>query len=673
MSVILEARNLKFSYKIGEPVLRSVSFVIEQGDFVAVTGPSGSGKSTLFYLLGALAENFDGEILFRGTNYQRMNAKEKSIFRNREIGFVFQQFHLLARATVLDNVLLPTYYPYDTSLPTHQDRERAMEILSHLGIEELAHRKPQELSGGQQQRVAIARALIRNPNIVLADEPTGNLDSKSAAAVMEIFKKLHAEGKTVILVTHSSEVSAQCSRVLKFKDGQLESDTRLTPLKKTAVDAQVSHLEPRLEKFPFSSYLRAMVPAWQNVTRTKAKSALTMLGVVLGIAAVLTTMSLGSYTKQRILDSYQSLGVNTLNFAGYQNWRGTGKDFSISIFKEFSWKSDVLAMMRVFPDIEYASPISRGGQEETFNYGGQAFKENISVYGVNEQYFLISNQTLSIGRHLSYLDIENANPVCVIGADVHTKLFAGVTPISKTITVASSYDSNYPCRVVGVLAPQPAPPDGGFRPDSAIYIPYTYSVKNISNPWQRAIMELRLKVADGGDPDEVGKQIMGYFKSRYGTSGEFNFYSNAKVIAQMKLFLTVFSLLLTAVASIALVVGGVGINNMMLVNLSERLKELGLRKALGATPTQIRALVLTESIVICGIGGVIGIVFGVIGYQSLIFAATKLLKDIQYEWIFQPGAILASTSAIILTGILSGLVPALRAERLQVIDALRQE
>lgn len=672
MKALFEIRQLQFSYKVGEPVLKNVSFDVQQGDFVAVTGPSGSGKSTLFYLLGALTEKFNGDIFFEDYNYRQMTPKQKSILRNQSIGFVFQQFHLLPRATVLENVLLPTYYPYDNSQPTEKDREQALQILNQLGLSEFTHRKPQELSGGQQQRVAIARALIRNPDVILADEPTGNLDSKSTADVMRIFKELHAQGKTIILITHSAEMASQCARILQFKDGQLESDTRQAPLRSTP-----SIIEPPLQDktntFPLTTYLHALKPSWHNIARTKAKSVLTMLGVILGVAAVLTTMSLGSYAKVKILDSYESLGVNTMRLFAYPNWRRSSKDFSLAVFKDLNWEKDALPMSRIFSEVELMSPFIRDW-DSTFNYGGLSLKDKTATFGVNEQYFVISNQELALGRTISFVDIEKANPVCTLGANVKNKLFLSEDPLSKNVQInMGNENQSFPCRVIGIMKPQAAPPDSNMVPDNTIYMPYTYMQKNITNMWRRDINELRLKIRDGHDPDKTGQEIVGYFKSRYGTTGEFEAYSNAKVIQQMKLFLTVFSSLLTAVAIIALIVGGVGINNMMLVNLAERLKELGLRKSLGATPKQIRALVLTESILLCGLGGAIGLLCGFIGYQSLIFAATKLLPQIEYEWVFQPLAMLAASAAIVVTGILSGLVPAVRAERLEVIEALRQE
>lgn len=674
MTPLFEVKELKFAYRKDEPVLRGVSFSLAEGDFAAVTGPSGSGKSTLFYLLGALVSRFEGEIFFRGKAHRDVSESDKAAFRNHEIGFVFQQFYLLRRATVLENVLLPTYYPYDTSRPTDADRRRALDLLSRLGLSELSARMPHELSGGQQQRVAIARALIRDPSVILADEPTGNLDSRSAAMVMDTLNALHAEGKTVIIITHSDEIAGRCRRILRFKDGRIESDVRHSPAPEAGGGGRPRPaVKPSIGRIPLLPYFRALRPAWENIARTKTKAALTMLGVILGIAAVLTTMSLGTYAKQKILASYEALGVNNANITGYQNWRRSSREFSPSVFRAFSWERDVVPMMQIFGEIEMASPVITSWAP-TFNHGGLSLTEdNTAALGVNERYYWITNQHLAEGRSFTGLDVDNANPVCVIGAKVKANLFPRTPPISSTITIVdSNQGGEIPCRVIGVLRPTPSQSEG-ISPDAQIYLPYSYLERALTTPWQREIREIRVKIHAGFDPDDVGKQIEGYLKSRYGNSGRFQANSNARVIEQMKLFLNVFSALLTAVAMIALLVGGVGINNMMLVNLSERLQELGLRKALGATPNQIRALVLTESVLLCGLGGIIGIISGFLGYQGLIYAATRLLPNMTYEWVIEPLAVISAFAAIVVTGILSGFVPAMRAEKLEVIEALRQD
>jgi macrolide transport system ATP-binding/permease protein len=673
---LIEARELRFSYRVGEEILKGVSFKIHAGELVAVTGPSGSGKSTLFYLLGCLLDRYKGEVFYQGTPTRELDPSRRAWLRNQGVGFVFQQFYLLPRASVLDNILLPTFYPYDHSAPSPADRERALSLATKLGIEDLLERRPQELSGGQQQRVAIARALLRDPPVILADEPTGNLDTKSSAAVMEILESLHREGRTVIIVTHSPDIAARCQRVLRVRDGLLEADTtrELTSPNETASPIPAQRKLPSSGSFAgtgLRALLRSVPASLDNIRRSKAKSLLTMLGVSLGVAAVLSTMSLGSYAKDRILEGYESLGVNTLRFIGYPNWRRSGTGFATSVFRDFKMEADIRPLLRVFPQIQAITPL-RSMSDLNFSFGGLSYSENTGVMGVNENFFAITGSEIVEGRGLSAFDLESASPVCVIGAELRKQLFPGLDPIGKQLSAGEEGRSSLSCRIIGVLDRQPSAQEGA-QPDSQIFIPETFFVRSATTPWERELHHILIKIAPGFDPAEMGAQFEGFFVSRYGDTGEFRADSDTKLLSQMKLFLDVFSGLLTAVALIALLVGGVGINNMMLANLSERLKELGLRKALGATPRQLRFLVLSESLLLCFMAGIFGLIGGFVAYQGLVLGATRLIPKLEYQWIFEPTAFVLSFAAIFITGMLSGLIPALRAERLDVMEALRQD
>lgn len=670
---LIEAKNLKFSYRKSEKILKGVSFEIGKGEFVAVTGPSGSGKSTLFYLLGCLLDKYSGDVVFRGKSTKAMSPEEKSWLRNKEIGFVFQQFYLLPRASVRDNILLPTYFPFDDSKPSAEDLENVETIAENLGIKHLLERTPQELSGGQQQRVAIARALIRKPGLILADEPTGNLDSKSSESVMQLLKKLHNNGHTVVIVTHSPEIAAKCSRVLHIKDGVLERDERYTDASHQTQglpEIDLNHL--KFGGLGIESFIKSLPIAWENIKRSQAKSALTMLGVILGVAAVLSTLSLGAFAKRKILEGYQSLGVNTLRFSGYINWSASSADYAPASFRDFKWSTDILPLKNIFQEIEAASPYMVL-PEPSLRFGGREYSDNTSLIGVNESYFSITGQNILEGRALSTFDTSSGAPTCVIGHDIKAKLFANVSAINQSIGISNeSIMLSLPCRVVGVLQKQPTS-QSSLQPNSQIFVPYTYLTKSVPVPFYRQLNEFLIKLQKGHEPTTTGKKLEGFFKLRYGSSGNFAASSDAKLLSQMNLFLNVFSGLLSAVAVIALVVGGVGINNMMLASLSERLKELGLRKALGATPRQLKYLMLGESILLCSTAGIIGLVFGFAAYQGLVLAATRLISNLDYAWIFEPTAFVISFVAIVLTGLGSGLVPSLKAKSLDVMEALRQD
>ncbi len=670
---LIEVSNLRFSYRNGEEILRGLSFSIHKGELVALTGPSGSGKSTLFYLLGCLLDKYQGEISINGRGTHQLSAFEKSFLRNQEIGFVFQQFYLLPRASVLENILLPAYYPNENSKPSKPDRQRALEIIDRLGLSEFLDRTPQELSGGQQQRVAIARALLKNPAIILADEPTGNLDSKSSESVMKTLLELHSQGHTVVIITHSPEISNQCQRVLKIRDGQLESDIQQTAKSKVHSSLQIPAMLAHPKGWGLGALLHSIPNAWQNILRSKTRSALTMLGVCLGVGAVLTTMSLGSFAKKKILAGYEILGVNSLQFSGYRNWRSSGDFHATATFQNFEWDRDIFPLFRIFPDIEMATPLLYTWRP-TLSFGGRSFSDNTMGIGIANDFFAITGVKTSRGRLLSVFDLDTSAPVCVIGNTVLNEVFFPNDPIGKSLSVGQDGGSSMPCRVVGILEKQPASSaDSNTDPNRVVLLPFTYFSKVATNSWEREIRDILLKIKSGVDPSEMGARLEGYFQNRYGDTGTFQAGTAAKLISQMKLFLNIFSGLLAAVALIALVVGGVGINNMMLANLSERLKELGLRKALGATPRHLRYLMLSESLLLCLSAGIIGLVGGFIAYEGLILGATKLIPDLEFEWVFQPLAFGLSFIAIIVTGVLSGLIPAMKAEKLDVMEAMRQE
>lgn len=224
MQNVIHLENIRKSYYLGKhelQVLKGISLDIFKNEYVALMGPSGSGKSTLMNLLGCLDTPSGGKYVLNGKDVSRMPDNELAEVRNKEIGFVFQQFNLLPRLTAAENVALPLVY---SGINKKERNERAMEVLSKVKLDDRSHHKPNELSGGQAQRVAIARALINNPSIILADEPTGNLDSKTSYEIMDIIGKIHADGNTVILVTHEEDISQYAHRVIRLRDGLVESD-----------------------------------------------------------------------------------------------------------------------------------------------------------------------------------------------------------------------------------------------------------------------------------------------------------------------------------------------------------------------------------------------------------------------------------------------------------------
>lgn len=665
----IEVENLSFAYEVGGrsvEVLRDVSFKIAAGDYVAIQGPSGSGKSTLFYVLGCLLKPTSGRVLLNGKDLARVTDDEAAYLRNRMIGFVFQQFHLLPRATVLDNILLPCSYPAELSSDMKARRARAIKLADRLGLSEHLTRHPNQLSGGQQQRVAIARALINDVDLILADEPTGNLDSRTAQEILTIFDELQAQGKTVVVITHDGEVARRAQRILQVRDGRLVGSTGPVVESGEVSATKLPQWRPNLPRLA----MRSLPGAFANLLRNRAKSLLTMLGVIIGIAAVLAMISLGQFTKARILEGFEALGVNKLVVRGNPNWEMKATDKSSVTFGAFNWEKDLLPLRRLFPEIVLISPVMSSWQN-TAMAGGKSLSEGVRMRGINHEYFAISNAHLAKGRPITPYHVDAQTQVCVLGSEIAQGILTPGSEIGAMISVSMDQQTSFPCQVIGVLEPQKSNQEW-FQPNLQILMPYT-AYQSVGSFWNSQIREFAIQVRSESDVENTALKIKAYFDSKYGRSGRFTVDSEGTLVAQTKRFLNIFAALLAAIAFLSLLVGGIGIHNMMLVSVSERLKEIGLRKALGATKRSIKVQVLVESTALCLVAGLLGIAAGVTATELMIYAATKFIKTLQFEWLIDPWALVISFVSILAVGILSGLVPAVRAERLQVIEALRSE
>ncbi len=692
--IVLAGHGMKFAYPPlfpgapETPILHGVSLEIHKGEFVAIQGPSGSGKSTLFYLLGCLLQPTAGSIVFAGKETTTLSPDERAYLRNERIGFVFQQFHLLSRATVLENILLPARYPCERPDTRVDDyRIRAKELAHLLGLEDYLTRMPNQLSGGQQQRVAIARALLKDVDLVLADEPTGNLDSKNAAAIMDELKRLNSQGKTIVLITHDLEIARQCGRSILVRDGLIleEGPSPRPRAGKTAPalfeveDLKIEALSGwrrTLNALPaLQRTAQAVLPlAWDNRWLNKLKSLLTMVGITVGIAAVLAMVTFARFVENRIIESFSDLGANriTLN-AWRQGGRKASKKRARSEFQQFSIKKDLEPLRLAFPDIIDYSPAMFAWGSSTITYGGRTLSNDIRLIGMQPAYMRMARHRLLRGSTMSPLHVENRSPVCIIGFEIAKQLFQGEgDPIGKlAFLTGGDSDKPYVCRVIGVLEQQSTNHDW-IKPDFLVLIPYTY-MQTVVSYWVAQLTSIALETREGTDAEQLSIAIKNFFRSKYGESAEINVGADAVMQAQIRKFLALFAVLISSVAMITLAVGGIGINNMMLVSVNERLKEIGLRKAIGATDRSIRVQLLLESTLLCAIAGGAGIVIGFTAYETIIFLASKFVTRLKFEWLVEPWAMVISLASILAVGVLSGLTPALRAEKLQVIEALRSE
>ncbi len=698
---VIEVTDLVFSYGSQDnatPILKGLSLKVKKGDFVAIQGPSGSGKSTLLYLLGLLTTPLSGIIKINGQDVSTFEDSQKAQMRSQSIGFIFQHFHLLPKTSVLDNILVPTQYGISsvgqsTELNQSTDRiDRAHKLIDLVGLTEHTHKFPNQLSGGQQQRVAICRALIKNPDIILADEPTGNLDSVSAHQILELLQKLNRDfNKTIIIITHDNEVASRCDRIIRVKDGRvLDQNIKKVSEEKSEIDNwndsknKVEKINKKNDQnqsnwknrgifnlFYFLNYFYKSFPsALKNLSRNKTRSALNMIGISIGIAAIISMITLGKFTKQKILSGYEEMGVNSIVFYGYPNWERKAIDIVPTPFRYFEWERDLKPLKKIFPEIIRISPVLFGW-DGAVDYGGRSIEQEIRLIGVNEDALLISKRELLLGRNFSAVEIEQKNGVCVIGYEVGERLFSKTYPIGQVLRVTQG-DNSFGCRIIGVLKSTTSKEEY-MKPNLQVYFPYTFFQALAGDWWNSQVKEVMIQTSLGSDVEKISKAIRVFFEQRYGVSGRFRVDSDTVLVAQMRRFLSLFTILLSSIAFVTLAVGGIGITNMMLVSVSERFREIGLRKALGATNQEIKFQFIVESIIICFVAGLIGLFVGFIGYQLSIWAASKFVSKLKFSWIVDWFAIFLSLFSILTVGILSGLFPAIKAEKLQVIDALRSE
>lgn len=680
----ISCREVSFSYQTESsrtPILHHVELRIQKGEFVAIQGPSGSGKSTLLYLLGLLAKADTGEIQIFGQNTAVLTEENISRLRHEKIGFVFQQFHLLPKTTVLENILLPAEYSLADAPTLETIRARAKTLADRFGLGDHLLHRPNELSGGQQQRVAIARALLNEPDLILADEPTGNLDSHSAQLILTDLRKLNKDhGKTVVIITHDREVAEACDRIIHIKDGRIDGvgdfSFQPTEVAKRKMTFQEDFkfiamaVKESLSRFKWREFRQTIPRSMMNLKRQKLRSFLTMMGITVGVAAVFSMITLGEFTKSKILAGYSDLGVDTVMFYGYQNWNLRATERVPAMFQDFGWERDLLPLKRVFPDVRYVSPVMIGWNA-TVSFAGKAMDQDVRLLGVNEDALQLTRRKIIAGRNFLPDEVRRRQAVCLIGYEIGSRLFLNVNPLGQLLAISEG-DNRYSCRIIGVLDSIQGSKDY-LKPNTQVIMPFSYYQALAGEWWSSRINQMMFQVRDGVNPETIGKSIEAFFKKKYGESGQFRMDSDSVLLTQMNRFLTLFTILLSAIAFVTLAVGGMGITNMMLVSVSERYREIGLRRALGATPQDIRLQFLSESILICTLAGAMGLLFGFIGYSAAIWAGTKFMSQLTYEWTLNGTALLISFFAIFGVGLVSGLFPALKAERLQVIEALRSD
>jgi len=654
---LIELRNLTKVYDLGEDkiqALRGIDLEVFPGEIVVLMGPSGSGKSTLMNILGCLDKPTSGEFRFLGRDVADLSDDEMAFLRNHEIGFVFQNYNLLARTTAVENVELPMIY--DGADPRLR-QVRAKELLSMVGLADRLDHFPTKLSGGQQQRVAIARALLNAPRLILADEPTGNLDSKTGDEILALFQGLNREkGITLVLVTHDPRVATIGHRVVHFLDGLKEDEQQNEAIGSVSVSA-IDKNSPSAKKRRILSDIGTNLGiAVKSLQVNKMRSSLTMLGVIIGVAAVIAMVAIGEGTKQRIASQMERLGSNRLTVyagAGRRGGRSWGSDSVTTLTA-----ADAREIVARVPGVTAAAPIVRGRAQTV--YGNKNWLPSIT--GSTPEFFSIMGWTLALGRLFTQDDMMANRKVAIIGKTVMKELFGARSPLGETIRV-----KRIPFEVIGVLKERGSSSWMGDL-DDIIIMPFKVAQRRLLGI--HYVNNIEIGIAGQQVADPVTNGISELLRKRHkitpAKGDDFNVRNRQEIVDAAKEASTTMSQLLAGIALVALVVGGIGIMNIMLVSVKERTREIGLRLAIGARRRDLRRQFLTEAMVLSLLGGVIGILVGI--------AASYALSSFgQWDTLVSWEAILLAFGFSAAIGIFFGYHPASQASKLDPIEALRYE
>ncbi|QLD33024.1 MacB family efflux pump subunit [Mannheimia varigena] len=639
--ILIEIENLNKYFGLGENqahILKNINLIIEQGDFVAIIGASGSGKSTLMNIIGCLDTASSGICRIDGKETQQMSADELSDLRQRKFGFIFQRYNLLPALTANENVALPAIY---AGMDTSSRKQRADNLLTKLGLDDKTRNRPNELSGGQQQRVSIARALMNGGEIILADEPTGALDSKSGETVLEILRDLHQEGHTIIMVTHDPNIAAQASRVVEIKDGEIIRDERQKPYSTELKLNKTPHQQPRF----FDQLIESFKMASSAILAHKMRALLTMLGIIIGIASVISVVALGQGSQQQILANINSLGTNTMDIL---NGTGFG-DRRANLTKNLTI-SDALALSRQ-NYVESTTPSSN--VNATLIYGNTAVTG--SVRGVGEEFMDVKGLKLISGRFFTAEEVKNVAQVIVIDPNTQKDLGLPVPVEGKIILVDKK-----PLQIIGVAEQANAMNQTSLT----LWSPYSTIMQRVSGAKQ--IDSLTVKIKDNVESQTAEKSITELLTARHGKK-DFFIINSDNIKQTITDTTNTMTLLISSIALISLIVGGIGVMNIMLVSVTERTREIGVRMAIGAKQRNILQQFLIEAVVICLIGGVIGILLA----SSIIWAFNNLGSN--FKMILSPESVIIAVLCSTLIGIVFGYIPARNASRLNPITALAQE
>lgn len=716
--VLIELREVRkrFGGRDGVPeveILHGIDLRIRAGEYVAIVGASGSGKTTLMNILGCLDRPSSGEYLFQGEEVSGLDDDALAALRREVFGFVFQGYHLIGTSSALDNVAMPARYAGVGERTRH---ERAAALLSRLGLADRLQYLPHQLSGGQQQRVSIARALVNGGQVILADEPTGALDSTSGEQVMQQLDELAAAGHTLILITHDPAVAARARRIISMADSRIMEDAtapvdgNARPLPETGravaddsllvrhADAPVQHANAPVRKDgapcaetpaeapadapteapadlpPLRGRGREPAPAghpaqdlpvlrgrgrlplladlpeilrsaWRVMRLNRLRTGLTLLGIIIGVASVIVMLAVGQGSQEKVLAEMQTFGLRTIYI--FREWLSdTQQARALSM-------ADVAAVQQV-PNVEQASPvIDQNGI--IVRHGNRTLRTNLSA--TTRHFAQALNWPVSQGTLLETEDEHDLRKVVLLGERVRQALFGTHgQAVGQEILVG-----NVPFRVIGVMAPKPAPfPEDDVN--NQVIVPVGAAAVRLVGSME--LSRINVVIRDMRHAAETEAAIVKTLTARHGRK-DFNILNQAQAVQQLAQANRTLTLMLGLIAAISLLVGGIGVMNVMLMTVRERTREIGIRMATGARQADILRQFLVEAMLLTGIGGTVGVSGGLLIGLGL--------KALGIPMAFSPLAAAMAFGCAVATGMIFGFMPARQAARLDPVRALAGE
>lgn len=651
MTPLIQLNKLRREFPAGEStiaVLKDIDLTIHEGEMVAIVGASGSGKSTLMNILGCLDRATSGSYLLGGRETTTLPASALPALRREHFGFIFQRYHLLSELTALGNAEIPAIY---AGKQPAARLTRARALLARLGLAERVNNHPGQLSGGQQQRVSIARALMNEAPVILADEPTGALDSRSGEEVLRILDELHAEGKTIIIVTHDMHVAERADRIIEISDGEIIADRKKPVHRDSAPANKVMDAPAATEATAWTSltnrFREAFRMALLSMKAHRLRTFLTMLGIIIGIASVVSVVALGEGSRQQVLNNISSLGTSTLELY-------PGKDFgdvrsgkvTTLVLKDAQALEKQPYLLAVTPTVSTSKTVRVGAREAS-----------ALVNGVGQQYFTAKGTRLAAGSFFDEDDVQRMTQHVVIDQNTRKTLFEDAT--DQSVLGQLILIGKVPSRIIGVTQTQ----QSGFGSSNnlQLYLPYTtVQARFLGSNSLRSII---VRVKDDVAMDLAEQMVTSFLIQRHGTKDFFilNTDDIRKTITSTTETMT---LLISAIAVISLLVGGIGVMNIMLVSVSERVGEIGVRMAVGARQSDILQQFLIEAVLVCLIGGILGIL------TALLFGLLFSLSGSSFQLIYSGTSIIVAVLCSSLIGIAFGYLPARNASRLDPVVAL---